>query len=480
MLDFNTFTEVRQHLEEGNFTCAEMVEGYLKRIEEKSKFNLFVEVYARDARSRATVIDAKLKRGTAGALAGMVVAIKDNIAYEQHPVTASSKMLEGFESLFSATVVERLLEQDAIIIGRLNCDEFAMGSANRFSKYGSARNPHNADKVTGGSSGGSAAAVSAGLCQVALGSDTGGSIRQPAAFCGSVGFKPSYGRVSRHGLIAFASSFDQIGPFARSVEDIKVVYKTIAGRDNYDSTLSHKPVEEKATLPEKLKIAYFKEALEHDGLNAEVKKHTLSTIKKLQKQGHTVEAIDFPYLDVLVPVYYIISTAEASSNLARYDGIHYGYRSTNAHDLESTYKLSRAEGFGPEVKRRILLGTFVLSSGFYDAYYGKAQKARRMIIDHTNQIFEQYHFLLSPTTPHPAFDIDNKVDDPTQMYLEDIFTVHANICGLPSISLPLHKHRGGLPLGTQLTAPKYQEAALLEIAQQLLPKNTIKPISTVL
>lgn len=479
MLDFNTFTQVRQNLNKGQFTCAAMVEGYLSRIESQSDLNLFVEVYARDARSRATVIDAKIQRGTAGPLAGLIVGIKDNIVYAQHPVTAASKMLEGFESLFSATVVERLLEQDAIIIGRLNCDEFAMGSANRFSVYGPARNPHQPQKVTGGSSGGSAAAVAAGLCQVALGSDTGGSIRQPAAFCGSIGFKPSYGRVSRHGLIAFASSLDQIGPFARSIEDIELVYKTIAGRDDYDSTLSHKAVEEKVELPEKLKIAYFKEALEHEGLDSEVKKHTNALIKKLKKQGHTVEAIDFPYLDVLVPVYYIISTAEASSNLARYDGIHYGYRSANAHDLESTYKLSRAEGFGPEVKRRILLGTFVLSSGFYDAYYDKAQKARKMIIDYTQQIFENYHALLSPTTPHPAFDIDNTADDPTQMYLEDIFTVHANICGLPAISLPLHKHSKGLPLGTQLTAPKYQEAALLQMAQKLMPRNTIKPISTV-
>lgn len=469
MLDFDKFSEVQANLNQGSFTCAQMIEAYLERIEAKKDLNLFVEVFARDARSRATVVDAKLKHGTAGKLAGMVIGIKDNIVYTDHKVSAASRMLEDFSSLFTATVIQRLLDEDAIIIGRLNCDEFAMGSANKFSVYGPAKNPRDPKKVTGGSSGASAASVAAGLCQAALGSDTGGSIRQPAAFCGTIGFKPSYGRVSRNGLIAFASSFDQIGPFARSVEDIRRIYETIAGPDELDSTLSQNEVtvsSEKDNAPKK--IAYFKNAVEHELLGDEVKEKSLAQIKKLREAGHTVEAIDFPLLDYLVPVYYIISTAEASSNLARYDGIHYGYRSPNAHDLESTYKLSRTEGFGDEVKRRILLGTFVLSSGYYDAYYGKAQKARRLVIDKTAEIFRDYDFIFSPTTPHPAFDIEGENADPTQMYLEDIFTVHANICGLPSISLPIEQHSSGLPLGYQFTANKYCESDLMAFAHNIM------------
>lgn len=477
MLDFDQFTQVQEGLKAGHFTCAAMVEAYLDRIEKRQDLNLFVEVYAKDARSRATVIDAKLHRGTAGSLAGLVVGLKDNIVYAQHGASAASRMLQDFESLFSATVVERLLAEDAIIIGRLNCDEFAMGSANRHSHYGPARNPHDRDKVPGGSSGGSAAAVAAGLCQVALGSDTGGSIRQPAAFCGTIGFKPGYGQISRYGLIAFASSFDQIGPFARSVADTKLLYDCLAGPDDKDSTLNRSQMQVPVTpANEPLKIAYFKEVLEHPRLDAELRKAAQEQIGQLQAAGHQVEAVSFPMLDYLVPVYYIISTAEASSNLARYDGVHFGYRSDKAHDLESTYKYSRSEGFGPEVKRRILLGTFVLSSGFYDAYYAKAQKARRAIVDATEELFAKYDLLFSPTTPHPAFAIDAPVSDPTQMYLEDIFTVHANICGIPAISLPMSSHSSGLPLGWQFTAPKNHDQRLLAFAERLMSSHTIKTV----
>ena len=470
MKDYSNLQTLQSDLNNGKTSCTELVEHYLQKIDDNQDLNAFVEVYSHDARSRATVIDAKIEHGTAGKLAGMVIGIKDNIAYQDHGLSASSKILEGFTSLYSATCVERLLEEDAIIIGRLNCDEFAMGSSNRFSNYGPVKNPLDKKLVPGGSSGGSAAAVAAGLCMASLGSDTGGSIRQPASFTGIYGFKPSYGRISRHGLIAFASSFDQIGPFANSVEDTALLYEIMAGPDQYDNTCSQREVgpvsldrENKAR-----KIAYFKDTLENDSLDPEVRKKAQEFIEKLRAAGHTVEGIDFPLLDFLVPTYYILSTAEASSNLARYDGIHFGYRSPNAHDLESTYKLSRTEGFGPEVKRRILLGTFVLSSGYYEAYYGKAQKTRRLVSDKTDEIFQDYDFIFSPTTPHTAFPIDQVETDPTQMYLEDIFTVHANITGCPSISLPLSQHKNGLPLGMQFTSAKYEEADLLQFAQTVV------------
>ncbi len=473
-MDFKTLAEIQERLQNGDFTCAQLVEFHLQRIEEHQHLNAFVEVFAHDARSRATVLDQKLRRGTAGKLAGMVIGIKDNMCYRGHAVTAASKILEGFESLFDATAIQRLLDEDAIIVGRLNCDEFAMGSSNEHSVYGPVKNPHNPKKVSGGSSGGSAAAVAANLCQAALGSDTGGSIRQPASFCGVVGFKPTYGRVSRHGLIAYASSFDQIGPFTKSVEDAALIYEVISGVDNFDSTLSRREVESpvmQAQPDKKLKIAYIKECLTHERMDGDVRDGLMAHIEKLKEQGHTVEAVNFSHLDYLVPVYYLLTTAEASSNLARYDGIHFGYRSENAHDLESTYKLSRTEGFGAEVKRRILLGTFVLSSGYYDAYYGRAQKARKLIQQETNKIFENYDLILSPTSPHTAFDIGRKNSDPTVMYLEDIFTVQANICGTPAVSLPLGNHSNGLPFGIQYMAPSYFDKELLEFSFDLMNSN---------
>ncbi len=470
-MDYQTLNEIQKRLNGGSLNLPDMVEFYLDRIEEKKNLNAFVEVFAHDARSRATVIDQKLKRGTAGKLAGMILAIKDNMCYRGHTVSAASKMLENFESLFDATVVQRLLDEDAIIIGRTNCDEFAMGSATEFSVHGVSKNPRSRGKSTGGSSGGSAAAVAANLCQAALGSDTGGSIRQPASFCGTIGFKPTYGRVSRHGLIAYASSFDQIGPFTKSVEDAGILYEVMAGQDDFDSTLSRKEVqlpEFENTAKKKRKVAFLKDALTADGLDDNIRDGMMDFIEKLKKAGHTVEPVSFPYLDVMVPAYYILTTAEASSNLARYDGIHFGYRSENAHDLESTYKLSRTEGFGAEVKRRILLGTFVLSSGYYEAYYGKAQKARRLIQNETNKIFEEYDFILSPTSPNTAFKIGDKPDDPTVRYLEDIFTVQANLCGIPAVSLPCGKHTNRMPWGIQLMAPAFAEKSLLEFSHQIM------------
>ena len=471
MKNFSSLSEIQASLSEGSVSCKSLVSYYLDRIENHKDLNIYLEVFSEEAQTQAQKVDLKLQQGTAGRLAGMVIALKDNICYKGHRVSASSKILEGFESLYSATVVERLLAEDAIIIGRLNCDEFAMGSSNENSAYGAVKNPHNSSKVAGGSSGGSAAAVAADLCQVALGSDTGGSIRQPAAFCGVVGLKPTYARVSRFGLIAYASSFDQIGPLTKSIEDAAIVTEIIAGKDENDSTSSSVSVSNYSNLEgsvEKKHIAYFKEYIDTPGLDPEIKENFLQLIESLRAEGHTVEEQSFSHLDVIIPTYYILTTAEASSNLARFDGVHFGYRSPNAHDLESTYKMSRTEGFGEEVKLRIMLGTFVLSSGYYDAYYTKAQKVRRLIQERTNAVFEQFEFILMPTTPNTAFDIGLKNEDPTIAYLEDIYTVHANLAGVPAISLPLWKSKKNMPIGIQLMAPAFKEQDLLTFSHDLM------------
>ena len=448
----------------------EITKTYLQNIAENQHLNAFIEVYSDEVLEQARLVDEKLANCSAGKLAGMVVGIKDNLCYKNHKVSASSKILDGFESLFTATSVQRLIDEDAIIIGRLNCDEFAMGSANENTIYGTVKNPLDNSKVAGGSSGGSAAAVSAGLCIVALGSDTGGSIRQPAAFCGIVGIKPTYSRVSRYGLIAYASSFDQIGPLTNNVSDAALILEVIAGKDDFDSTVSKKDVDNYSTAKfdnKPKKIAYISECLNRKGLDPEVKEFIENKIDKLKSEGHIVEPISFPYLDLLVPTYYVLTTAEASSNLARFDGVHYGYRSENITDLESTYINSRTEGFGEEVKRRIMLGTFVLSAGYHDAYFTKAQKIRRLIKDKTNEMFEEYDFVVSPTTPHTPFEIGKKQTDPTVMYLEDIFTVQANLAGNPAISLPLGKHSNGLPIGLHLMADNFKEADLFAFSKYL-------------
>ena len=417
-------------------------------------------------------MDEKIKNGTAGKLAGVIVGLKDNICYKGHRVSASSKILEGFESLYSATVTERLLAEDAIIIGRCNCDEFAMGSSNENSAYGNVLNPLNERCVPGGSSGGAAAAIAAGLCHVTLGSDTGGSIRQPASFTGTVGIKPTYGRVSRYGLIAYASSFDQIGPITKTVEDNALVLEIISEQDKHDNTSSSRAVDEYCKhLSENktYKIAYLKECVENPGLDPEIRQNVDRQIEALRKAGHQVEPVGFPYLDYLVPIYYVITTAEASSNLSRFAGMHYGYRSKNATDLESTFKKSRSEGFGKEVKRRIMLGTFVLSAGYYDAYYAKGQKVRRVVHDKTLEILRNYDFILTPSTPGTAFEFGKNSADPIKMYLEDIFTVQAPIVGIPAISVPSGVHSNGLPIGLQLMAGFFEEAKLFNLASKIKP-----------
>ena len=472
MKHYNSFSEIKSDLESGNTSCVALVNAYTKTIEANKNLNIFLEVFETSALEQAKRVDEKIKSKTAGKLAGMVIALKDNLCYKGHAVTASSKILEGFESLYSATVVERLLAEDAIIIGRCNCDEFAMGSSNENSAYGNVLNPLDITRVPGGSSGGSAAAVAANMCIAALGTDTGGSIRQPASFCGVVGYKPSYGRVSRYGAIAYASSFDQIGPLTKNVEDTALIMEVIAGQDEFDSTSSSKPVEhyskELKNIPTKLHIAYIKDCLENEGLNPEIKTRINDIIGKLKAAGHKVEAVDFPYLDYLVPTYYVLTTAEASSNLARFDGINFGYRSKNATDLESTYKKSRSEGFGAEVKRRIMLGTFVLSSGYYDAYYSKGQKVRKLLQNKTNEILEKFDFILLPTTPGTAFQFGQKGADPIAMYLEDIFTVQANITGLPAISLPMGQHSNGLPFGVQVIGKNFADKEVFAFSEYLM------------
>lgn len=472
---YNSLAELKADIDAGNITVAELVDYYLENIEKNKELNAFLEVFGDEAKKKAAEVDKKIKSGKAGRLAGMVMAIKDNICYAGHRVSASSKILKDFKSLYSSTVISRLIEEDAIIIGRLNCDEFAMGGSNENSAFGPVKNPFDKKRVPGGSSGGSAAAVAADLCLAALGSDTGGSIRQPASFCGVVGLKTTYGRISRHGLIAYASSFDQIGPLTRSAYDAALLLEVMAGNDPHDSTCSaHKKDDYVSLLKSnnKYRIAFIKDYLEKEGLNAEIKKKVLKLIDELKQAGHTVEAVDFPYLDYVVPAYYVLTTAEASSNLSRYGGILYGYRSPQAVDIDSTFRKSRSEGFGKEVKRRIMLGTFVLSSGYYDAYYAKAQKLRRLLRDKTMEIFSNYDLILTPATPNHAFEI-GKIADPVAMYLEDIFTVHANLAGIPAIVVPAGRDSDNLPVGIQLMAPPFKEASLLNMCNNILQSEFI-------
>ena len=469
---FLNIEKLKADLKSGLITCKELTEEAIKQISETHRLNAFLEVFESSALAQALVIDEKIKAGTEGKLAGVIVGLKDNICYKGHKVSASSKILEGFESLYSATVVERLIAEDAIIIGRLNCDEFAMGSSNENSAFGNVLNPLNNSCVPGGSSGGAAAAVAAGLCHVSLGSDTGGSIRQPASFTGTVGLKPTYGRVSRYGLIAYASSFDQIGPITKTVQDAALILEVISGKDKHDNTCSSEKVESYSNQineTKKYKIAYIKECVEAEGIDSEVKQIILNQIETLKSLGHSVEAISFPYLDYLVPTYYVLTTAEASSNLSRFSGIHYGHRTQITSDLENTYKKSRSEGFGKEVKRRIMLGTFVLSSGYYDAYYSKGQKVRRIIHEKTKDIFKTFDFILTPSTPGTAFEFGKNSADPIKMYLEDIFTVQANIAGIPAISVPCGNHSNGLPVGLQLMCNYFEESKLLNLASKIKP-----------
>ena len=466
------FKDIRQYHNDLNNTktsCVEVVENYLQQIEANKKLNAFTEVFKEDALKKAAEVDEVRKQGKPlKKLHGVVFAIKDVICYKDHTVTAASKILKGFKSVYTATALQRLLDEDAIIIGSCNCDEFAMGSSNENSIYGNTLNALDNTKVPGGSSGGSAVAVQAGLCMASLGTDTGGSVRQPADFCGIIGLKPTYGRISRHGLIAYASSFDQVGIFSKSIDDMALILDIMSGPDEYDSTVLQQPGKTFITPSAgkvKYRIAYFREALHHPALDEEIKKSILSLIDTLRLHGHTVAEIDFDLLDYVVPAYYVLTTAEASSNLSRYDGIRFGHQTKNStKDLTDFYKQTRSEAFGKEVQRRIMLGTFVLSSGYYDAYFSKAQQVRRLLSNKTDVVFAEFDALIMPTSPTTAFSIGDKTSDPVAMYLADIFTVFANLTGIPGISVPLFRHSNGMPFGLQVMTKKTDELTLLQIA----------------
>lgn len=474
MFSFTSIKDYQLHLLNGQTSCVAAVSFYLQQIEQQKHLNAFLEVFPEEALQRARELDDQRNAGgLTGKLHGVIVSIKDVLCYKAHKVTAASKILEGFTSIYNATVVDKLLQEGAIIIGRNNCDEFAMGSSNENSAFGNVLNAKDTSRVPGGSSGGSAVAVQAGLCMASLGSDTGGSVRQPADFCGIVGLKPSYGRISRYGLIAYASSFDQIGVFTNTVEDAALVLEAIAGIDDFDSTANDLPVPAYSNLladnNKQYKIAYFKQALEHPSLDPEIASAIKETISQLIKTGHTVEPVDFELLDYVVPAYYILTTAEASSNLSRFDGIKYGHATNEAFsDLTEFYKKSRSEGFGKEVKRRIMLGTFVLSAGYYDAYFTKAQQVRKILFDRTAEIFRQYEAIIIPTVPSPAFRFGEKSNDPIEMFLADIYTVFANLAGIPGISLPLFTHSSGMPFGLQVMAAKDNELSLLQLSKRLM------------
>jgi aspartyl-tRNA(Asn)/glutamyl-tRNA(Gln) amidotransferase subunit A len=472
LFSFTSISQYHEQLYKGEVSCADAVNFYLKKIDAAKKLNAFVEVFASESMERAKQLDRKRERGeTCGKLFGAVVAIKDVICYKDHKVTAASAILKNFTSLFNSTAVDHLLKEDAIIIGSCNCDEFAMGSTNENSSYGRVLNALSENKVPGGSSGGSAVAVQAGLCMVSLGSDTGGSVRQPADFCGIVGVKPTYGYVSRHGLIAYASSFDQIGVFANNVEDCAKVLGVIGGADNYDSTVNQQKraaLNINTTTETKYRIGILKNAIEHQSLDEEIKNSIYQLAKHLQKDHHEIEEVNFDLIDFIVPAYYVLTTAESSSNLARYDGVRYGYRNKTANDITSFYKKTRSEGFGKEVKRRIMLGTFVLSEGYYDAYFTKAQQIRRLLVNQTEELFKKFDIIILPTAPSTAFEAGKMQKDPVEMYLADIYTVYANLTGNPAISIPLFKHSNQMPFGVQAIAKKNDEVTLLQFADMLL------------
>lgn len=465
-----SYSERQASLLRGDVTCEQAVAVYLGTARHKNSLNAFLKLFDEQALSRARAVDAKITAGTAGPLAGMVVAVKDNICIRDVQVTCASRILEGFTSLYDATVVERLRDADAILLGKTNLDEFAMGSSTENSAFGPVRNPVDPSRVPGGSSGGSAVSVAAEMADTSLGSDTGGSIRQPAAFCGVVGLKPTYGRVSRHGLVALSSSFDQIGPFARSVSDAAAVLQVIAGHDVRDSTSADVPVPDyRAAMTgdvRGLKVGVPAEA-RGDGLQMEIREAIHQAVATLKKGGALVREITLPHSDYVISTYYILMTAEASSNLARYDGTRYGYRSPEARNLADVYVKSRSAGFGAETKRRIMLGTYVLSAGYYDAYYRKAQKVRRLIQKDFLDAFEDVDCILMPTAPTTAFRFGEKVDDPLQMYLSDVFTVSANLAGIPAISVPQGRDLQGLPIGVQVLGRHFDESTILRVADYL-------------
>ena len=465
MLDMDALALSRR-IRSGEISAAEAVEAYFPRIE-ANRHNAFLALSKERALAHAVELQARLDAGEElSPLAGVPVAVKDNISTVGIETTCASKMLGGYTPVFNATVIDRLEQAGMIVVGKLNMDEFAMGGSSETGVKGPVRNPWDASRVAGGSSGGSAAAVAGGEIPIALGSDTGGSIRQPCAFCGITGIKPTYGAVSRYGLIAYASSLDQIGPIGRSIGDCAALLAIISGPDEKDSTcVIEKPFDFGASQAmEGLRIGLPRNYFE-SGIDGDVKKAVLAAARECEAAGAAVEEFDMPMLEAMVPAYYTIACAEASSNLSRYDGLKYGYRSENAKTLQEVYRLSRSEGFGLEVKRRIMLGSFVLSSGYYDAFYKKALQARALIKDAYSALFKRYDMILSPVAPTTAYKIGENIDDPMKMYMGDIYTVSVNLAGLPAVSLPCGFDGRGLPVGFQLVGEAFSEATLVRAAR---------------
>ncbi len=469
-MPLTSYSQSCARLNAGDATVARLVDEFLASIASTKHLNAYLAVLDQKAMERAQAIDRRRAEGGAGSLAGMVVAVKDVVCMKGQKVTCGSRILEDFVSLYDATAVRRLEEEDAVVIGKTNMDEFAMGSSTENSAFGPVLNPVDETRVPGGSSGGSCVAVASGTAHVALGTDTGGSIRQPAAFCGIVGLKPTYGRVSRYGLVALSSSFDQIGPFAVSVSDAARVLGVIAGHDPSDSTSANVPVPDYvATLTgdvRGLRVGLPREAF-GEGLQPEVRSAVEQAVDALRTGGASVMEVSLPHSQYTISTYYILMTAEASSNLARYDGARYGRRTPGARDLVDMYTRSRSEGFGAETKRRIMLGTYVLSAGYYDAYYRKAQRVRRLIQQDFFRAFAEVDCILMPTTPTTAFRLGEKIDDPLAMYLSDIYTVSANLAGVPAISVPYGKDARGLPIGVQFVGRQFDEATILRAADFL-------------
>jgi aspartyl-tRNA(Asn)/glutamyl-tRNA(Gln) amidotransferase subunit A len=471
--------QIENDINSGQYSVKELTQSVLKKIDLNSD-NAFIESFDSTALSMADSIDSQNQVSASSIIAkGMPVGIKDNMCLENHGVTCASAILKGYKSPYTSTAVQNMINKGFIPVGRLNMDEFAMGSSNEYSVYGLVNNPWDADCVPGGSSGGSAAAVAAGLVPVSLGSDTGGSIRQPASFCGVVGLKPTYGRVSRYGLVAFASSLDQIGPFAQYVEDAAILFESICGFDPNDSTSESRDDE---SFVSQLKGGSLKgkrigvpNELMSNKVSKSIQDATANTLKQLEDAGAVIEYFDFNYFDEALATYYILAPAEASSNLSRFDGVRYGHRSPEGQTLKEMIERSRQEGFGDEVKRRIILGTYVLSSGYYDAYYGKAQQVRGVVTQRYAQLLEKYDFICSPTAPTTAFKKGAHEGDPLTMYLSDLATIPVNLAGLPAISIPSGLDNNGLPIGFQLTGGWFKEADLLQAAYELEQRIGFKP-----
>ena len=485
-MDFaeTTVADLRDSIARGETSARVAAESSLDAAEKlNDSLNAFLEIDRDGAVNRADEIDSKIvsqkaagEKSALPALSGVPIAIKDNICVRGMQTSCGSRILGPYHPPYNATAIERLLDAGAIIIGKTNCDEFAMGSSNENSAFGPVKNPWDTSRVPGGSSGGSAAAVAAGIVPVALGSDTGGSVRQPASLCGVIGLKPTYGRVSRYGLVAFGSSLDQIGVFARNASDAAAVLQVIAGRDHHDATTADVAVPDysRELEPEiKGQRIGVSRALLGEGLDREVRASIETAINAYRDLGAEIVDVDLPHAKYAIAVYYIIATAEASSNLARYDGVRYGFRAEEAPVLRDMYRKTRDEGFGPEVKRRIMLGTYVLSAGYYDAHYLKAQKVRTLIRQDFLQAFEKCDAVLTPTSPTPAFRFGEKVDDPLAMYLNDVYTVTANLAGVPGISVPCGLSSEGLPIGMQLLGPYWSEATLLRLAHAYQEKNPL-------